>query len=248
MDAEELKQIFQEGWTNPDVVAHRVERFIRGEFGFAPSHRAWREALLEAAIGAPGKRVVDMGTGPGSVAQFWAELGLEVTGVDFSTTMLKAAGETFAQRGFNAEFVEADVETPPFAEATFDIVSSRAVLFTLPHPGYTVARWIRLLKPGGLLILIGENSPTDPEKLSKQYRPAPRWSPDERYRQALEQLPFRNHTDDMVRVVLEAAGLQYIQNINMQSVIAARGEHEKLDPEYGVLQGTPYILVGQLKG
>jgi len=244
-DADELKRIFREGWTNPKVVAHRVERFIEGEFGFEPSRRAWREALQQAASQSEVRETLDMGTGPATIALIWAELGYRATGVDFSPTML-AAGRDIARRWeLPISLIEADVEDPPFPEASFDLVSSRSVLFTLPNPGYAVVRWIKLLRPGGLLVLIGENNPTDPERLRRQYRPAPGWRPDERYLEALNQLPLRNHTDGIVRAVMEAAGLKNIQSIPMHAVIEARREHEALDPPYGVLQGTPYILVGQ---
>lgn len=244
-NADELKRIFREGWTNASVVAHRVERFIDGEFGFEPSRRAWREVLTQAVAQGAIRRTLDMGTGPGTVAQLWAELGYEVTGVDFSATMLAAGRDAAERRGLAIRFVEADVEKPPFSKASFDLVSSRAVLFTLPHPGYAVARWVELLRPGGLLVLIGENNPTDSEKLKRQHRPAANWKPDEQYLAAFAQLPFPNHTDGMVRVVMEAAGLTQIRAIPMQAVIEARRAHEALDPPYGVLQGTPYILVGR---
>ena len=159
--------------------------------------------------------------------------------------MLASGREAAESRGLTIEFVEGDVENPCFADSTFDLVSSRAVLFTLPHPGYALARWTRLLRPGGKLVLIGENSPKDPEKLKRQHRPAAGWQPDEDYLKAMQKLPFRDHTDGMVRVVMEAAGLQNIQSISLEEVIDARREHEALQPEYGVLQGTPYLLVGQ---
>ena len=75
-------------------------------------------------------------------------MGYAATGVDFSASMLAAGREAAARRGLAITFVEADVEAPPFPEASFDPMSSRSVLFTLPHPGLAVARWIKLLRPG----------------------------------------------------------------------------------------------------
>ncbi|EAQ81585.1 class I SAM-dependent methyltransferase [Blastopirellula marina] len=244
-NADELKQIFREGWRNADVVAHRVERFIDGEFGFEPSRRAWLEALSQATHKCDIRRALDMGTGPGTIAQIWAELGYETTGVDFSSTMLSAAQQAATRRGLSIELIEADAEYPPFEPESFDLVSSRALLFTLPHPGYAIARWTKLLRPGGILVLIGENSPTDPERIKRGFRPAPNWTPDDEYRSALHQMPLREHTDSFVRVLMEAVGIEEIRNIPMQSVIAARVEHDALDPPYGVLQGTPYIVAGR---
>ena len=248
MQPKEMKEIFRQGWVDRNVVDHRVERFIEGEFGFEPSRNAWKAALAEAATGENIRRAVDMGTGPGTIAQFWAEMGLETTGVDFSATMLEAAKNIAQRQGLSINFVEADVEDPPLLENSFDLVSSRAVLFTLPHPGYALARWIQFLRPGGLLILIGEIPPSDPEKQKKAYRPAKGWTPDADYRQAMSQLPFREHTDQMLRVVMEAAGIAEIRNLSMEAVIKSRLAHDALAPSYGVLQGTPYILVGRKEG
>ncbi|GAA4436302.1 class I SAM-dependent methyltransferase [Bremerella cremea] len=245
MQADELKQIFREGWMNSSVVEHRVERFIEGEFGFEPSFQAWRSVLKQAIGERNVASAVDMGTGPGTIAQFWAAMGIETTGVDFSATMLAAAREVAAKKGLKINFVEGDAEQPPLKEGTFDLLSSRAVLFTLPHPGYAVARWVRLLRPGGLMVLIGEIPPADSNKQKRAFRPAQGWKPDETYREAMSQLPFREHTDQMLRVVMEAAGLIEIKNLQMDEVISAREVHDKLDPEYGVLQGTPYILTGR---
>ena len=245
MQADELKQIFREGWMNSSVVEHRVERFIEGEFGFEPSFQAWQSVLKQAIGDQEVASAVDMGTGPGTIAQFWAAMGIETTGVAFSTTMLAAAREVAAKRGLKINFMEGDAEQPPLQEGTFDLLSSRAVLFTLPHPGYAVARWMRLLKPGGLMVLIGEIPPADPDKQKRAFRPAQGWKPDDTYREAMSQLPFREHTDQMLRVVMEAAGLIEIKNLQMDNVIAAREAHDRLDPEYGVLQGTPYILTGR---
>lgn len=248
MPPEQIKDIFRQGWLNTHVVDHRVERFIKGEFGFEPSRIAWREALSSATSGHNIGNAVDMGTGPGTIAQFWAEMGFETTGVDFSETMLEAAKMVAQRQELHISFVEADVEDPPFPIGSFDLVSSRAVLFTLPHPGYALARWVQLLRPGGVMVLIGENSPTDPEKRERAFRPAQGWTPDDTYREAMKQIPFREHTDQMLRVVMEAAGLEDIRNVPMDAVVMSRLEHEKQAPSYGVLQGKPYILVGRRAG
>ena len=44
-----------------------------------------------------------------------------------------------------------------FPTNVFNVVSSRHVLFTLPRPGVAVRQWARVLKPGGKMILIGND-------------------------------------------------------------------------------------------
>ena len=51
-------------------------------------------------------------------------------------------------------FEQADAEQLPFAPASFDLVISRHVLWTLPHPEAAIDEWIRVLRPGGRLVVV----------------------------------------------------------------------------------------------
>src|SRR5262249_5308632 len=42
----------------------------------------------------------------------------------------------------------------PFSSASFDLAISRHVLWTLPHPEAALDEWIRVLRPGGRLVVI----------------------------------------------------------------------------------------------
>ncbi|HYH34033.1 MAG TPA: class I SAM-dependent methyltransferase [Nocardioides sp.] len=111
---------------------------------------AWRDLLLEALPPAPA-RVADLGCGTGTLSLLLAEEGYAVTGVDFSSGMVRRARE---KAGHLAVFHEGDAAAPPLAEAAFDVVLCRHVLWALPAPGDALARWVRLLTPGGRLVLV----------------------------------------------------------------------------------------------
>lgn len=246
----ELKEVFREGWSNQARVDNWVRRVSGGEFADPECRPAWIDALRSAlpAIGDRTGEALDAGTGPGTIAQLWTELGLRTTGVDFSPTMLEAARRSAAARRMTIDFIEADAEQPPFTDERFDVISSRLVLFTMPNPGYAVRRWTQLLRTGGRMALIGEERPADADqqqKHQKQFRSSP-WQPDEQYRQALAQLPFMGHTAGTLRVVMQAAGLRDIHMVDMQQVIEARRiRNEGLTDEARTMfRSTPYILVG----
>lgn len=54
---------------------------------------AWKD-VLTMALGTERRSVLDVGTGPGDIAIYLAEIGHDVTGVDFSEDMLRRAKAT----------------------------------------------------------------------------------------------------------------------------------------------------------
>ncbi|OPY26315.1 MAG: hypothetical protein A4E28_02602 [Methanocella sp. PtaU1.Bin125] len=115
---------------------------------------AWKR-LLGSAIGDRHKlKVLDVGTGPGFVALLLAEMGHDVTAIDLSEVMLAHARKNAAARSLTVDFRQGDAESLDFPDATFDVVSSKFLLWTLPDPGKAMAEWRRVLKPGGTMLAI----------------------------------------------------------------------------------------------
>jgi SAM-dependent methyltransferase len=114
---------------------------------------AWRALLLPLA-GDAAARIADLGCGTGTLSVLLASSGHTVTGVDFSSRMIAAARSKAEPAGVDAQFVVADASQPPLADASFDLVLSRHVLWAMPDPGAALDRWIGLLAPGGVLALI----------------------------------------------------------------------------------------------
>jgi SAM-dependent methyltransferase len=102
---------------------------------------------------APGERVLDLGSGAGTdslvAAQMVGEDG-HVIGIDMTTAMLQKAQAAAAEMGVaNAEFVEAEAEELPFADASFDVVISNGVIDLIPDKDAVFAEIFRVLAPGG---------------------------------------------------------------------------------------------------
>ncbi len=53
--------------------------------------------------------------------------------------------------------MKGDVESLDFKDETFDCITARYVLWTLPHPEKAVLEWSRVLKPDGKLIVVTPN-------------------------------------------------------------------------------------------
>src|SRR6202045_3115484 len=97
---------------------------------------------------------LDIGCGTGFFSLELAFLGHRVTGVDFAPSMIAQARKKAAERQTTIRYEEADAEQLPFAAASFDIAVSRHLLWTLPHPERAMDEWIRVLRPGGRLIVV----------------------------------------------------------------------------------------------
>ena len=99
-----------------------------------------------------GKVVLDAGCGNGSQSVAYTELGLEVVAIDLSTGVDK--GQAFrhrrpAARPEKVHFVQGDLQHPPLAAGSFDIVHSAGVLQATPNTKETFHRLCPLVKPGG---------------------------------------------------------------------------------------------------
>jgi ubiquinone/menaquinone biosynthesis C-methylase UbiE len=97
-------------------------------------------------------RVLDVGTGPGTVAMAMALLGHDVTGIDLSSNMIRRARENAAALGLDIQFLNTAAGELPFPDESFDAVVSRNLTWALPEPEATFRQWRRVLKPGGRLL------------------------------------------------------------------------------------------------
>ena len=105
--------------------------------------------LREALEGAPGRRLADIGGGTGNYALALRREGWEPVVVDRSPAMLAWA----AAKGL--ETVEADAQRLPFEDETFDAAMMISMLHHVEDRGVALAEARRILKPRGLLVLVG---------------------------------------------------------------------------------------------
>lgn len=102
--------------------------------------------VLEWLNAQMGEFVLDLGCGDGQLTQRLAATGAHVLGVDASGNMVAAARE----RGIEAE--QANAESLPFHDATFDAVFSNAALHWVRDHESMLAQVHRVLKPGGRFV------------------------------------------------------------------------------------------------
>ena len=117
--------------------------------------RAWRELLL-GHLPDPPARIADLGCGTATLSVLLADAGYEVDGLDFSPRMVELA-ERKAAGVPGVHVVEGDAFDPPFDDASYDVLLCRHVLWAMPDPAVALSRWVRLLTPGGRLLLVEGN-------------------------------------------------------------------------------------------
>ncbi|HSB80872.1 MAG TPA: class I SAM-dependent methyltransferase [Candidatus Methylomirabilis sp.] len=102
----------------------------------------------------PGKTVLEVGCGNGYVLSRYARYGARSFGVDLTSTGTDLSRRRFALEELSGRFVQADAEYLPFRGGTFDLAVSVGVLHHLPNIQAAVAEIYRLLKPGGMIVLM----------------------------------------------------------------------------------------------
>jgi SAM-dependent methyltransferase len=107
------------------------------------------ELMMEALDVHSTERVLDVATGSGNAALAAARRGCEVVGVDYVPTLLDRARVRAAAEGLDITFVEGDAEALPFANGSFDVVSSVFGSMFAPNQERTAAEMLRVTKPGG---------------------------------------------------------------------------------------------------
>lgn len=128
----------------------QVENY--GWAGHAPGSSDYlNPAVLELALFASGKVVLDAGCGNGELAGFLASNGFEVTGVDADAEGIAIAKQRFPTSEFEVATFDSAVNLGP--ENGFDIAVSTEVVEHLYSPHELARYCFDALRPGGSLIM-----------------------------------------------------------------------------------------------
>lgn len=76
-----------------------------------------------------------------------------IVGLDLSPRMLNIAAKKLAQHQDNITLLHAPAQKLPFPNDLFDLVTCLEALEFTPHPAETLRELIRVLRPGGLLLI-----------------------------------------------------------------------------------------------
>lgn len=117
--------------------------------GFPDSFFARLEAL---GVAAPGRKLLDLGTGAGTLARGFASRGLDVTGLDRSPEMMAEAARLDREAGVEVRYLTATAEATGLPDDAFDVVSAGQCWHWF-ESARVAAEVRRVLVPGGRLII-----------------------------------------------------------------------------------------------
>ncbi len=175
--------------------------------------QALRDRLAARGIARPQARVVDLGTGTGSLARLFAQCGCEVTGVDIAGPLIEQARRLDREAGVQIDYVERPAEDTGLPGGAFDVVSAGQCWHWFDRPA--AAREVaRLLVSGGDVVIahfdwlpIPGNVVTATEQVILRYNP---------------QWPFADRAGLYPRWLadLQTAGFLYIETFSFDVMVS----------------------------
>lgn len=117
----------------------------------------WREAIGERLPQGEKLKILDVGCGTGFFTILLAKEGHEVIGTDLTPQMQEHSVTLAREEGVDCQFLVMDAENLDFPDASFDVIISRNLTWTLPHAEQAYGEWARVLRKGGVILNFDAN-------------------------------------------------------------------------------------------
>lgn len=136
-------------------------------------HRIWKRVAIQLSHVRPGEQVLDLAGGTGDMtALFQKRVGPtgRVVLSDINAEMLLRGRDRLIDEGVagNVNYAQIDAEKLPFPDNSFDCVCIAFGLRNVTHKDRALATMLRVLRPGGRLLVLEFSRPTS-EFLGKLY-------------------------------------------------------------------------------
>lgn len=121
--------------------------------------RRWKARLIRMADAGPGARALDLACGTGDLTYGLAARGARATGLDVTPRMIELARRKAPGAGRAPAWVLGDMTTLPFADGSFDVVTTGYGIRNVPIIEPALAEIRRVLRPGGRVLSLDFNRP-----------------------------------------------------------------------------------------
>lgn len=151
----------QKTWGASPTGSTSAKGELPGTRDFFDKARAFRDSIEQPWLSdvvpfhkMAGKRVLEIGFGPGYDALKFMQAGAVYSGIDITLENVDRTRKHLGFFGYMPDVQQADAENLPFPDASFDVVYSNGVLHHVPDMKKAFAETRRVLKPGGELIVL----------------------------------------------------------------------------------------------
>lgn len=196
-------------------------------------HRLWKRYTIASAGAKRGDQILDLAGGTGDLAAKFARIVGDQGKVilsDINGSMLAAGRKRLIDMGIagNVEYVQANAECLPFDDNSFDIITIAFGLRNVTDKDKALASMLRVLKPGGRLLVLEFSKPIAPlapiyDQYSFKFLPMMGKliaNDEESYRYLAESI--RMHPDqETLKSMMESAGFDRVSFKNMTGGIVA---------------------------
>ena len=121
--------------------------------------RAWKRRLISMAGPLEGRHAADLACGTGDIALLLNAAGARVAALDITPRMLALARQKSCTGAPPPAYVVGDMCDLPFADASFDLVTTGYGLRNVPDLTRAVREIARILRPGGTFLSLDFNRP-----------------------------------------------------------------------------------------
>ncbi|WP_055076713.1 class I SAM-dependent methyltransferase [Pseudanabaena sp. 'Roaring Creek'] len=224
-----------------------VDQFTRQAIPFtqlyAHNHQESLDLLIRMARVSDSDTVLDVACGSGIVACAFAKLADHVTGIDITPAMLEQADRLAQKISLtNLSWLQGDIATLPFPDASFSLVVSRYAFHHFEQTQEVLAEMRRVCRQGGRILIADVALP--PEKIEAYDRLEKLRDPSHTHALTLEEFPQ----------LIDRANLQNVEwafykvELELESQLAASfpqlGDDEKIRQIFQADIGIDRLGVG----
>ncbi len=123
--------------------------------------RRWKRRLVSLAPLRGGVRALDLACGTGDISYAISARDAQTVGLDITHRMVELAREK-PHAGKRPAFLVGDMMSLPFADGSFDVVTTGYGIRNVPSITAALAEIHRVLRPGGVLLSLDFNRPRQP--------------------------------------------------------------------------------------